>query len=167
MRMDDMEILQVLGSEIPRMRDASGGFVVYTGLRTKRRNEMARQILIADDQPSVRHALYLLLEQELAPETIDEAAAGEALLAQVACGCPDLVLLDWGLPGMAAAELLGALRQTCAALTIVVLSGRPEAEEEALRAGADSFVSKADPPERLLAAIRDMDEPERTAKSAP
>lgn len=114
---------------------------------------MARHILIADDQPRVRHALRLLLEQELAPEAVDEAAEAKTLLAQVAASCPDLVLLDWGLPGMAAPDLLIALRQTRTALTIIVLSGQPEAEEKALAAGADAFVSKADPPERLLAAI--------------
>jgi DNA-binding NarL/FixJ family response regulator len=115
---------------------------------------MARHILIADDQPQVRHALRLLLEQELAPETIEEAPGSEALLAQTAAGCPELLLLDWGLPGTAAEDLLVALRKACPALTVIVLSGQPEAEAEALRAGADAFVSKTDPPEQLLAAIR-------------
>ena len=114
---------------------------------------MTRHILIADDQSNVRHALRLLLEQELAPEVVQEAAKVKTLLAQVAYGCPELVLLDWGLPGMPVEDLLAALRQNCPALTIIVLSGQPEAEQDALRAGADAFVSKADPPERLLAAI--------------
>jgi DNA-binding NarL/FixJ family response regulator len=115
---------------------------------------MARQILIADDEPRVRHALRLLLEQELEPEAVDEAADAETLLAQVATSGPELLLLDWGLPGMPAEDLLAALRQRCPDWTIVVLSGQMEAEQDALRAGADAFVSKADPPERLLAAIR-------------
>ena len=114
---------------------------------------MATRILIADDQPKVRLALRLLTEQELEANVVGEAADAEDLLAQVEMGCPDLVLLDWGLPGMAAEELLIALRQTCTELAVVVLSGQPEAEEEALAAGADAFASKADPPERLLAAI--------------
>jgi DNA-binding response OmpR family regulator len=84
---------------------------------------------------------------------VDEATEAKTLLTQVASRCPELVLLDWGLPGMAAADLLVALRQTCTALTIIVLSGQPEAEQDALRAGADAFVSKTEPPERLLAAI--------------
>jgi CheY-like chemotaxis protein len=36
---------------------------------------------------------------------------------------------------------------------VIALSGRPEARQAALLAGADSFVSKADPPDRLLVAI--------------
>ena len=111
------------------------------------------RVLLADDQPKVRLALRLLLEQEQGISVVGEAAEAKALLAQVAAGCPELVLLDWGLPGMAVADLLIALRQTCTALTIIVLSGQPEAEQDALRAGADAFVSKTDPPERLLAAI--------------
>jgi CheY-like chemotaxis protein len=38
-------------------------------------------------------------------------------------------------------------------LAVIVLSGQPEAEQDALDAGADAFVSKADPPEQLLAAM--------------
>jgi len=114
---------------------------------------MDRHILIADDQPQVRRALRLLLEQELSANVIGEAAEAKTLLALVAAGCPDLVLLDWGLPGMAAADLLVAVREACPALAVIVLSGQPEAEEKALAAGADAFVSKADPPEQLLAAI--------------
>jgi len=114
---------------------------------------MARYILIADDQPQVRRALRLLLEQELATEVVGEATEASDLLAQVTAGCPDLMLLDWGLPGMAAEDLLVALRETCPALAVIVLSGQPEAEGKALAAGADAFVSKADPPEQLLAAI--------------
>ena len=56
---------------------------------------------------------------------------------------------------VAAVDLLPALRQACPALSVIVLSGRPEAEDAALAAGADAFISKADPPEQLLAAIAD------------
>jgi DNA-binding NarL/FixJ family response regulator len=142
----------VYGPKIPQLRDVFGGFRLYTGI-IQEEERMARYILIADDQPQVRRALRLLLEQELGATVVGEAAAAKTLLAQVATGCPDLVLMDWGLPGIAAPNLLEALREDCPALAVIVLSGQPEAEQDALRAGADAFVSKADPPERLLAAI--------------
>ncbi|MGD9002018.1 MAG: DNA-binding response regulator, partial [Anaerolineae bacterium] len=63
-------------------------------------------------------------------------------------------LLDWGLQDSAAAEQFEALRQACHQVAVIVLSAQPGAEEAALAAGADAFVSKADPPEQLLAAIR-------------
>ena len=112
------------------------------------------RILLADDQPKVRLGLRLLLEQEEWASVVGEAAGAQSLLAQVEAAQPDLVLLDWSLHRSEKPDLLSALRGRCPGLAVVVLSGQPEAEREALDAGAEAFVSKADPPERLLAAIR-------------
>ena len=112
------------------------------------------RILLADDQPKVRLGLRLLLEQEEWASVVGEAADAESLLAMAEVAQPDLVLLDWSLHRSEKLDLLSALRGCCPGLAMVVLSGQPEAEQDALDAGADAFVSKADPPERLLAAIR-------------
>jgi CheY-like chemotaxis protein len=69
--------------------------------------------------------------------------------------CPDLVLLGWELPGLDTLDSMNSLRDVCPGLSVIALSGRPEARQAALAAGADHFVSKADPPERLLFAIDD------------
>ena len=45
------------------------------------------------------------------------------------------------------------LNRKAFALNVIALSGLPEARHEALAAGADDFVSKGDPPEKLLAAV--------------
>ena len=111
------------------------------------------RILLADDQSNVRFALRALLERQPGAQVVGEAANAETLLSQVSTACPDLVLLNWGLPGMAADELPPALREACPDLAVIVLSGQPEARRAALAAGADAFVSKTDPPEELLAAI--------------
>lgn len=112
------------------------------------------RILLADDQPKVRLGLRLLLEQEEWASVVGEAAEAQSLLAQVEAAQPDLILLDWSLHRSERLDLLPALRGCCPGLAVVVLSGQPEAEQDALDAGADAFVSKADPPEQLLAAIR-------------
>jgi DNA-binding NarL/FixJ family response regulator len=75
-------------------------------------------------------------------------------LAQSKAACPDLILLDWRLPKMRPAGLLAKLREACPNVTVIVLSGRPEAQQAALDAGADGFVGKYELPEKLLAAIR-------------
>jgi DNA-binding NarL/FixJ family response regulator len=111
------------------------------------------RILLADDQPKVRLGLRLLLEQEEWASVVGEAVDAEGLLTQVEAAQPDLVLLDWSLHRSEKPDLLPDLRGCCPGLAVVVLSGQPEAEQDALDAGADAFVSKADPPERLLAAI--------------
>jgi len=111
------------------------------------------RILLADDQLNVRFALCALLEQQSGLEVVGEATDVEDLLVQVKTTCPDLVLLSHELPGLAAVDLLPALRKVCPDLCVIVLSGQPEARQAALAVGAYAFVSKADPPERLLAAI--------------
>jgi DNA-binding NarL/FixJ family response regulator len=113
------------------------------------------RILLADNQPEVRFGLRVLLERRPGFEVVGEAVGAVDLLAQAEAGCPDLVLLGWELPGLARNDLPSALRRVCPNLRVIVLSGRPEARRVALTAGADAFVSKADPPERLLAAIND------------
>jgi len=107
---------------------------------------------LADNQTKVRSALRLLLEQEPGLSVVGEAAEAESVLAQVETTQPDLVLLDWGLLDQGAATLT-ELRAARPGLMVIVLSGRPEARRAALTAGADAFVSKGDPPERLLAAV--------------
>jgi DNA-binding NarL/FixJ family response regulator len=119
------------------------------------------RVLLADDQSQVRSALRLLLEQEPELSIVGEVATAGELLTQIEETCPDVVLLDWELPGLRTAEpsissgqsLLSALRTFCPHLLVIALSGRPEACQAALAAGADAFVSKGDPPERLLAAV--------------
>jgi DNA-binding NarL/FixJ family response regulator len=109
-------------------------------------------ILLADSQPKVRFAMRVLLERQPGITVVGEVADAEGLLAYVGGSCPDLVLLDWGLPGLARGDL-SLLRRDCPALNVITLSGRPETRQLALCAGADAFVSKSDPPERLLEAI--------------
>ena len=111
------------------------------------------RILLADHESNVRYGLRALLEERSGFEVVGEAADAEDLLAQIEAACPDLVLLSWGLPGPTGADLLPALRSACDDLYVIVLSGRPEARQVVLDAGANAFVSKVEPPERLLAAI--------------
>jgi DNA-binding NarL/FixJ family response regulator len=113
-------------------------------------------ILIGDASPRVRFGLRILLEQQPGWRVVGEAEDAQALLESVHCGCPDLVLLDWELPGVPAQELLTVIRQTCPHLWIVFMSGKDELRQAALQAGADVFAYKADPPEKLLGLIRGL-----------
>lgn len=112
-------------------------------------------IFLADAQPKVRFGLRVLLERRSGLEVLGEAANADDLLDQVGGGCPDLVLLSWELPGRDGVDLVSALRKACPSLRVIAISGRPEARQAALSAGADAFVSKADPPEQLLATLED------------
>lgn len=128
-------------------------------------------VLLADDETKVRSALRLLLEQQPDCYIVGEAEEAQSLLEQVEVTQPDVVLLDWELPGLqdlvpavqsgslgtrsAHERLLLTLRKVCSRVKVIALSGRPEARAAALGAGADAFVSKGDPPEQLMTAVND------------
>jgi DNA-binding NarL/FixJ family response regulator len=97
--------------------------------------------------------MRVLLERQPGLKVTGEAVDAEGLLSQIRTSCPDVVLLDWELPGLEVSELISALRAVCPGVLVVALSGRPEARQLAQELGVDAFVSKVDPPERLLAAI--------------
>ena len=111
------------------------------------------RVLIADDQIQVRSALRLMLDQELGQAVVDEAGDVERLLELAEGPRPDLVLLDWELPAEGGAAALSVLRSAWPGLKVIALSGRPEASHESLAAGVDAFISKVDPPERLVEAV--------------
>lgn len=112
-----------------------------------------KQILIADDQKNVRSALRLLLEQEHEFDIIGEARNAGILLTKVAANCPDLLLLDWGLPGMAPEQLVSTICRLCPHTSVIVLSGRSGVQEATLSSGATAFVSKSAPPEQLIETV--------------
>jgi DNA-binding NarL/FixJ family response regulator len=114
------------------------------------------RILVADNDARVRLALQTLLGQESGRIEVRESADLGSLAVQVRKFRPDLVLLDWELPGRPAAALLLALHQLDYHPNVIVLSTRPELEQDALDVGADGFVSKGDAPERLLQVLHKL-----------
>lgn len=111
------------------------------------------RVLIADDQPEVRSALRLWLEQTPGFSVIGEAADLSELEKNLEGLSVDMVFLDWELPGTEGKNTMNRLRELYPQATIIVLSSLPEARKEAQEAGADLFVSKTEPPEQLLGAI--------------
>ncbi len=115
------------------------------------------RVLLADGDSDVRGALRLLLTHDLGMQVVGEAADAAALRAQAQDTAPDLLLLDWALADAGAA--VAGLRTLLPRLRIVVLSAHPEARSQALAAGADAFVSKADAPAQLVTALRALHPP--------
>lgn len=108
------------------------------------------RVLVADDQIKVRSALKVLLGEHLNCEVVGETGEAERLFVQIFDTHPDVVLLDWELPGLDYNGEFAAIRAHFPDTKVVALSGRPESRREALEAGVDAFVSKMDSPERLL-----------------
>jgi DNA-binding NarL/FixJ family response regulator len=110
-------------------------------------------VLIADGRARVRSALRWLLEQQPGIQILGEAVDATGVFDWIRAACPDVVLLDWELPGRDSSELVVELGRKCPTMAIVILSSQPEAAQAAMETGAHAFVSKGDPPERLLMAL--------------
>jgi DNA-binding NarL/FixJ family response regulator len=112
------------------------------------------RILLADDNPEVRSALRLLLEQELIQVLVSEVSDTQGFVEYLEKDCPGVVLLDWELPGLPESKILMELLSPCSNMKVIALSSKFEARQAALAAGVDAFVSKAEPPEMILSALR-------------
>ncbi len=113
------------------------------------------RVLLADDEPKVRSALRLILEQQKEVETVEEVTDAVSLANQLKSNPPDLLLVDLELPGLHSGALLSDLRRY-APLKVIVLSGRHQPPMMCLISGADAFVSKCDPPDRLFETLKAM-----------
>jgi two-component system response regulator DesR len=113
------------------------------------------RILLADDNKNLRSALALLLETRMAATIVGEAGTMETLLEQAAKTRPDVVILDWELPGKPEADRIVVVRSVAPGARVIVVSARPEAAAQA--GEADAFVNKIDPPERILSVLKERD----------
>ena len=111
------------------------------------------RVFLVDGQSTVRSALRLLL-LDLQMQVVGEAEDWPTALAQASAARPDMLVVYWGLllpePGAALAEL----RVSCPAVRVVALSGRLNARQAALLAGADGFISIGETPDRVAEHLR-------------
>jgi DNA-binding NarL/FixJ family response regulator len=125
------------------------------------------RIILADNDPRTFSALKILLTCESGLEVVGEARTTARLLELAENAELDLILLDWGLSGRPDAALVSDLREIHPAARIIALSGRPESEREALRAGADAFVSKAEPASALMAEMTSLGKGDQASRLTP
>jgi PAS domain S-box-containing protein len=119
------------------------------------------RILIADDHETVRQGLRALLALRPAWEVCGEAADGIEAIEKAAQLRPDIVLLDVSMPRLSGLEAAPAIRRESPSSEIVIVSQHDPAEmlPSALKAGARSFVSKADVASHLLSTIESIVHP--------
>ena len=105
----------------------------------------------------LRSALRLLLEHEANIEVVGEAENIRALPSMVNRLHPDLLFLDWQLPGLdtnsARQRLLDILHSIHPQMYIVALINDVNSNSRQLL-GADAYVNKAEPPERVVTVLR-------------
>ena len=113
-------------------------------------------ILVVDDDPAIREMIKLALtrggyEVQEAGNTLD---ARQTIARQI----PDLILLDWMLPGQSGFEFARALQRDSAhrQIPVIMLTARGQEEDKvaALETGADDYVAKPFSVSELLARIK-------------
>jgi two-component system phosphate regulon response regulator PhoB len=101
-------------------------------------------VLIVEDEAAIREMLRFALER--AQFRVVEAADVPAARVRIAEQCPDLILLDWMLPGVSGAELARELKSDAGLRDIPVIMVTARAEEEdkvrGLNLGCDDYVTK-------------------------
>ena len=114
------------------------------------------RVLLADDQVWLRSALRLLLEHEANIEVLGEAADLHMLTSLMARLRPDLLFLDWQLPGLSTnnmrQQLIQQMRATQPDLFIIALTTDDNAQS-VLRWGVDASINKAEPPDQIIAVL--------------
>jgi len=113
-------------------------------------------ILIVDDHAVVRQGYASLLRALLPQVQVREAASGEEALASVQEEIPQLVIMDFGLPGISGVETTRRLRQRLPQLRILFFSMHDELPlvRQALDAGASGYLTKTSAPDVLVEAVR-------------
>jgi len=113
------------------------------------------RILLVEDNAIYREALELLLGLRTDVEIAGSVADAEAALDVCAENCPDLVLLDYRLPGLDGVEATQILLERFPSLAVVCLTGlATEREREALiEAGAHACLTKDQELGEIVAAV--------------
>ena len=117
---------------------------------------MQKHILIVEDEPAIRDMLaYALRKGDYAPLLAADAREAQERIAE---RVPDLILLDWMLPGTSGLELARRWRRDALTrdIPIIMLTARGEENDRVggLEAGVDDYVVKPFSARELLARIR-------------
>ena len=163
------EVLATALAKRPQDRFASGGELV-AALRTalgqsgaspdrpSARRVPRPKVLVAAGETSVRAAIAVSLDS--GRFELFEVDDGRQAVQTACREKPDLVIVDWGLPGLSGAEVCRVLREqpATAAAKIIALSARSEGLDEriARAAGADAHVAKPFSSLQLLYAVGDL-----------
>ena len=111
------------------------------------------KILIIEDEHTIANFMRAILEARDYEVMIVQSGAMASTL--IASHCPDLIILDLGLPDMDGMQLLKAVRQW-SKVPVVVVSARSHERDKvaALDAGADDYLTKPFSVDELLARLR-------------
>lgn len=114
------------------------------------------EVLIVDDQPRARQSMRALLATYPEVKGIREAANGREAIESIERSRPDVVLMDVRMPEMNGLEATRLIKVRWDRVKVILLSMYAEYGNEAQAAGADAFITKGEPADRLLTILSGM-----------
>jgi two-component system phosphate regulon response regulator PhoB len=117
---------------------------------------MPASILVVEDEPAIQALIATNLRRH--GHAVVAAMDAEAALRHVNAALPDLILLDWMLPGMSGLDFARRLRGDARTrgVPIIMLTARGEERDKVmgLETGADDYITKPFSPRELMARIQ-------------
>ena len=114
------------------------------------------RVVLADDHAMVREALAQILEESGCIKVVGQAADGPSAVETATRTRPDVLVLDYSMPGQGAPEILSSLRQLLPDLKVLVLTVHENIHYcvQALECGAHGYVVKSAAVGELVDAIK-------------
>ena len=111
------------------------------------------KVLIVEDEQSISNFISMILTANGYDTII--VRSGEEALTMISSHCPDLIVLDLGLPDIDGTQVIESIR-SWSNMPIIVISARSEDKDKitTLDAGADDYLTKPFSVEELLARLR-------------
>ncbi len=117
---------------------------------------MAPSIMVVEDEPEIRELLSFTITR--AGHDVVTAESAEQALQLLDRGLPELLVIDWMLPGMSGIDLAKRLRldELTASLPIIMLTARGEEADKlkSFDSGVDDYVTKPFSPKELMARVK-------------
>jgi DNA-binding NarL/FixJ family response regulator len=116
------------------------------------------QVLIVEDDPELLHRFSGVITNAADMSLIGAVPSGCAGLALLATRCPDVALIDLGLPDMDGTELVRQVRQSCPQADVLVVTMFVDDRHvlRSIEAGASGYLLKDSSDQRLLDGIREV-----------
>lgn len=118
------------------------------------------RILVVDDQNLIRQTIQMYLEEESDLEVIGYAENGATALQLIEKLNPDIVMMDLEMPDMDGLTTIQIIRDRFSQTKILVLSSYDDRENinQAIKAGAKGYLTKATPARELANAVRSVNQ---------
>jgi DNA-binding NarL/FixJ family response regulator len=113
------------------------------------------KIFLAEGENHVRQAIHLGLDHQDSIIVSGQARHAESLLAQIGQQAPNVLLLDWHLPGMNPQRMLPVIRRYCPDTKIIATVLQENSGKIALAYGIDAYLLKGLPPDEFVRSLKE------------